>query len=218
MACIKDLGGSFLMSSPTNLALDYAKLLVYEGVPAVIQDALESRVCKSYPKETRLTRLLKYWMPGQGWRSDYRTGYPGSNLYADIVSAYRYAAPSVTLELKEYVRNYPQEDVPGRVWCGDGPRNTIRQFLGVVPGKPNNAVDDVLVKLPRARTTHVAFLLVRIEACCNSGKADYLEFVGKAGLDDHDLWSSESHAWSHSKDPAYRFLVHIWIRPTSVRF
>ena len=87
--------------------------------------------------------------------------------------------------------------------------------MGISKGKKINAVDDVTHKLRLARSTHVCFLLIRVEACCNSGDHDIQEFISLASLNDDNTWKHKEEPWTHPRDPAYRFHVHLWVRSLS---
>jgi hypothetical protein len=163
---------------------------------------------KDYVPEVKLMKKLSDGMTRAGWVSRTRgCRYPNSSLRADMCSAKPAEKIDVVCEAKQYIRNYPSELVKGRIWS----ESLIKQHLGIIPGKLNNAVHDVQ-KLSLADSKYVAFLLMRVEAYANSGEDDIRRFVALSGLDRGPWGEPLTESWTHPTDPAYRFICHLWVR------
>ncbi len=187
--------------------------MIEDYIDKIMQGTRKLILCghyKDYVREVPFMASLAEWMTAQGWRSTTNDRYPNSNMIPDMTSSNLDRTCTVVCEEKHYVRSYPTEKRKYRTWNA----STIKQYLGIADGKKINAVHDVTHKLGLVKSTHVAFLLVRVEAQCNPGDDDINKFIIRAALSD-DRWIRNDLEWDHPTDPAYRFFVHFWIRPAS---
>jgi hypothetical protein len=163
--------------------------------------------CIDYRLEVPLTKDLGQWMSNRGWRSHTdRLTYPNTTRRADLRSYSPDETISVTLEFKQYVRDYPSRPKPHL----EPNRRISHQHLGILPGKTINAVDDVR-KLEQAASSHVAFLLVRMERRDSPGRADMTKFVRLAGLQ-RRVWTKFEEDWIHPSNVDHHVYCHLWCR------
>jgi hypothetical protein len=164
--------------------------------------------CDDYQLEVPLTGVLRDWMTLRSWASS-TTGltYPRTRRRADMLSTSPFGDMTITLEFKQYVRDYPSRPDPEVV-----PDYQIaKQHLGILPGKSINGVDDV-GKLELATSTHVAFLLVRFDRNDLPGEHDVGQFIKLSKLN-HRMWLKFEEDWPHPNDPEHHVFCHLWCRP-----
>jgi hypothetical protein len=112
----------------------------------------------------------------------------------------------LTLELKYFVLDWPTRG--SKRWNG----SIARQHLGIEPGKPNNAVHDVVDKLPTTAVgTHVGLLLVKFASPRSDGEDSIDEYIRSAGLSDA-AWRCDRRDWVHPTDAGHHVDVYLWTR------
>lgn len=185
-----------LISEFGNLTLDGVRQLLHDG-------------CENYLDEVYLFRYLGERLSAEGWSSTAKgIRYTHLSGYPDLRTSSPDGSVVITTEGKYFVLDWPTRVAEGTVWDG----SIARQHLGVFPGKANNAVHDVTVKLAGVTSgTHVAFLLVRFALASVPGDTDVQQMVRLSGLD-HPQWVHFSSDWLHPRNDLHHVWVTLWVR------
>lgn len=189
-----------------ELIAEYAEI-IFANVKFHLHDGV-----KVYLDEEPLTRCLAQCLTDQGWPSKGgHVRYPSGARRADIVTEHQRYLLTITNETKYLVCDYPGAKKGRGAWKGIG--GTIpAKHLGIEPGKSINAVDDVS-KLDQADTTHVSFLLVRMESLERSGDAAVKTFTCMAGLNKRRWIRFDAHwDWVHPKSQDHVIKCNLWCR------
>jgi len=189
---------------------DYSEL-VLEGIRANIHTW-----GPNYIMEVSFMKILSTYLSNMLWASatsglGYQHISKNASLCscrADLRSTSPDRAITVINEAKYFVLDWPTRLSEGKQWDG----SLARQHIGTKPGKDNNGVHDVTVKLPSICTgSHVSFLLVKFASIANLGKADVIDFIAKAGLGSNG-WQFSEKQWIHPTDSNHHVHAYLWCR------